>query len=487
MVFGKKAKTSSSSQLQPPGSPQKRKQHMEREGEERLDAQEEGRSEENQKQRQQPQEQREEQNQQPDDDRSIQQEVISLAMEVESLAKESIMSAMSYFSRNQDDEEEYGDDGEDGRSKSDRSHSIGSTLTVSPNPGFGQFLIPNILFFIGATIYLWGAYTSPLKSDDDSTETGAAASPAVVFDYDQDQVWFRANADRSVTSSVTHSMAYSFAAMLTFGIVGLWNLSVGCCRCRCCGSDGSDSAIQLIIHALWIVAALWGMASAALRNKDENWSLIVVTVAAHLFALAALLQFVVRLCCQANSNHYHHIRSCTLLFLLRIADLFLVWGTILDTVICYILLLGDTSLLSTAQDVHIWYMALGAAAGWWMSSLLYVLVYLWQAMAACCAGISESSASDRRHRRQKDEEAKEIRELRKYYEEDDDDSDDGLNRASYLPNNVALKNDPTADTANDDASVSNISFCSFWSAGPSTKDAITKSSLDNIFGGSTRR
>jgi hypothetical protein len=309
----------------------------------------------------------------------------------------------------------------------------------------------------GAALYIYSsyyAYDYYLKN---------AAIP--IENFIHQQVIFQANA-QSDNSLVTDYMAYTFAAAICFAMMGAWNF---------CGATGTCLS-RLCSHGTWTVGAIWAMASSALLIKDESSSLLFHSVSVHLYMMAAL----VTLCkIKGTCNDNYHLFCCTSLRWLRLADVLLILATMGDVTLSYLYLwkqqVVDDGPLTQEQLL---YAGMATAGCWGLCALLYFAVSFVE--VCCCRG----SKRDEIHRND-DEEEEDLESGPHVYEDNDDDEDDdeSQDRNQYAPSKYTIpqiKQEPTEDTANDDASVS--SFSSWWTAGPATKEGIARSSLDKIFG-----
>ena len=323
------------------------------------------------------------------------------------------------------------------------------------------------LFFVsGAALYIYSAY----YAYDYFVSTGATPTQ----DTSQQQpVIFQANA-KSQDSQVTDYMACTFAAALCFAMMGSWNL--------CNGSTSSSCWTRLISHGTWTVAAVWAMASSALVIKDPYLSEVFHSVSVHLYLFAALI-----LWCTAKGrvpNDKVHLLCCTNLRWLRLADTILVLGTMGDVALSYLMLWKEQVVDDTNGPItqeHLLYAGMATAGCWGVCALVHFAVSFGE--ACCCRSGAKHDEEEKNH----DDEEEDLNSAAYVYEdkdeEDEIDVDESQRRKHYAPNKYLgpeIKQEQTEDTANDDASVS--SFASWWTAGPATKDGITRSSLDKIFG-----
>jgi FtsH-binding integral membrane protein len=328
----------------------------------------------------------------------------------------------------------------------------------------------DVLFVLSAALYAWTSYyvfetATTTTTTDQELEVERSGMLQV-------SVLFVANINRPTTSQVTHLMTYKFAAYMGYMLVGCLNLK--------------DSPR---VYTIWIVAAVLGMVSSAMIEKDTDLSLILNSVAVHLFLLSAFIMSVIlckssRGCCARN------------MMVLYLANIVLVAGILMDTLLSYFDFFYTDKVETVISQTDILIIGMAAAGCWWLSSALNLIQTAYdEGIFSCCRRCcfcfcrrrrrSTTSATKDDDKVQQDiEDQGPVRRDQDNDDDNDDDDDDSSQdddnsrpRASYLPYKTALRQDPTEDTANDEASVT-----SFWSEGPTNKEAITRSSLDNIFG-----
>jgi hypothetical protein len=183
------------------------------------------------------------------------------------------------------------------------------------------------------------------------------------------------------------------------------------------------------------------------------------------------------------------------MMVLYLANIVLVAGILMDTLLSYFDFFYTDKVETVISQTDILIIGMAAAGCWWLSAALNLIQTAYdEGMFSCCC--RPCFCFCRRRRRstttkttndmvEKDvEDQGPVRRDQDNDDDDDDDDDDSSQdddnsrpRASYLPYKTPLRQDLTEDTANDEASVT-----SFWSEGPTSKEAITRSSLDNIFG-----
>jgi hypothetical protein len=318
----------------------------------------------------------------------------------------------------------------------------------------------NILFLFGASIYVWTSYYVYDYFSQSGTDPRRDITLPQEGDNDDYEFLFQANS-KSTSSYVSLYMAFSFAANLSWAVQGLWNTCFASSKCH------------FRLHAiLWTLAALCGMSSSALLLKDQFLSEIFHSVSVHLFAIAALTMI-----CMPKPTTLQGVKCClpcccccTPVRWLRLADCFLILGTLGDVILSYFgFWKEDIEENTDIQPFHLLYGAMATAGCWGLCAVIYVIISIAEIW---CLG------SQPCHDEQNDN--KDLPQNEDKDEDVNDEESQGSKHQKYLPERASLTRGPTDDTANDDGSIT--SFSSWWTAGPATKEDIAKSSLDNIFG-----
>lgn len=311
----------------------------------------------------------------------------------------------------------------------------------------------DLSFFFGSTMYLWLALSESkdVLMGNESTEQNAGAG------------WFLE--DKMVYTNVTLYMTYGFSAALLMFSAGLLRLYTA--------STSSDC----LPYIFMILASSLAMVSSTLVRRSTFWSNACSSISIHWFALqaATLLLWGSTV---PSSTSSHAKRS----YLRLSGDVLFLLATLGGIILSYLNLFEANDVFAFQHE----YLLIATGILWWLSSGVYL--------------VQTSGISLRRRPTDEDDDedyfADDEESAHKDLRQDDTEStnDDDLEKQVTKANKTSTKTNHRPDAQNcgsdgtDHSEKSNNdedeSVFTAWTAGPgpSDKENITKSSLDNIFG-----